>query len=45
MGYNLAPGRWPVRKIEGWMRNIEGIAVVIGAVLLLLLYLASRLRP
>jgi hypothetical protein len=41
----LAPGEVAVRRIEGWMRNIEVIAVVLCGVLVLLFYLASRLRP
>lgn len=32
-----------MRRIEDWVRNIEGILLVVATVLLLLLYLASRL--
>ena len=39
----LGAGGVAVRKMEGRMRNIEGVLIVVATVLLLLLYLASRL--
>ena len=34
----------PMRRLEGWMRNIEVIAIGLGVLILAIFYVVARLR-